>query len=46
MTTFAWVLHSAIGLLAVIFLTLAPLYLSRFWLWVAPWEPEDLLDIK
>ena len=39
-------LHRGIGLLSVIALTLILLYLSRFWIWVAPWGPEGLFGLK
>lgn len=46
MATVGWLLHRFVGLFAAIALTLILLYLSRFWIWVAPWGPEGLLGIK
>ncbi len=34
------------GLASAVFLTFALLYLSRFWIWQAPWSSDGLFGLK
>lgn len=39
-------LRHALGLLTAIILTLFLLYVSRFWIWTAPWSGDGLFGAK
>jgi hypothetical protein len=39
-------IHRAFGVISTILLTLILLYVSRFWIWTAPWSGDGLFGAK
>ncbi|MEQ8824445.1 MAG: hypothetical protein RIC14_08730 [Filomicrobium sp.] len=46
MMSFFHAIRHVIGLSIAALLTVVAIYLSRFWIWTAPWSTDGLLAIK